>query len=103
MAGFSAPYAVGESLVQHLRNIYPDDLRQDHPCRFELAKSADFADPDTFAETTVSFFLYRMTIDQYLHPAGSDRSLPPVARALPLDLHYMVTVWSDNRHTEQLL
>lgn len=103
MAGFSAAFSVGESLVQHLRNIYPDDLRADHPCRFELAKSADFAEPDSFSETTVSLFLYRMAIDQYLHPAGSGRLLPPMGRALPLDLHYMLTVWTDNKHTEQLL
>jgi hypothetical protein len=103
MAGFSAAYSVGESLVQYLRNIYPADLRNDHPCRFELAKSADFSDSDTFSETTITFYLYRMSIDQYLHPAGSGRVTPPVARALPLDLHYMVTIWTDNKHTEQLL
>ena len=103
MAGFSSAYAVGESIAQYLRNIYPEDLRTAHPCRFELAKSDDFADADTFTDTTVTLFLYRMTIDQYLHPAGTRRQEPPRARALPLDLHYMVTVWTDNRHTEQLL
>lgn len=103
MAGFSAAYSVGESLVQYLRNIYPAEMRAEHPCRFDLAKSADFAEADTFGETTVTLYLYRMTIDQYLHPAGSGRTVPPVARALPLDLHYMVTVWSDNKHAEQML
>lgn len=103
MAGFSAPYAVGESIAQYLRNIYPTDLRNDHPCRFELAKSDDFADADPFSDTTVTIYLYRMTIDQYLHPAGGRRVEPPLSRALPLDLHYMVSVWTDNRHTEQLL
>ena len=103
MAGFSAPYAVGESIAQYLRNLYPTDLRTAHPCRFELAKSEDFSDADTFTDTTVSIFLYRMSIDQYLHPAGARRADPPSNRALPLDLHYMVTVWTDNRHTEQLL
>jgi hypothetical protein len=103
MAGFSAVYSVGESLVQYLRNIYPADLRGEHPCRFEMAKSADFAEADRFSETTISLFLYRMSIAQYLHPAGSGRRAPPTARALPLDLHYMVTIWSDSKHTEQLL
>lgn len=103
MAGFSAAYSVGESLVQYLRNVYPAELRAEHACRFELAKSADFAEADTFDDNTISLYLYRMSIDQYLHPAGSGRRTPPHARALPLDLHYMVTVWSDNKHTEQLL
>lgn len=103
MAGFSGAYSVGESLVQYLRNIYPADLRADHPCRFELAKSADFSEADTFTETTISLFLYRMSIAQYLHPAGSRRKAPPTSRALPLDLHYMMTVWADSKHTEQLL
>lgn len=103
MAGFSAPYSVGESIAQYLRNTYPDDLRNDHPCRFELAKSKDFASADTFTETTITLFLYRMTIDQYLHPAGAQRVAPPSSRALPLDLHYMLTVWTDNKHAEHLL
>ena len=80
MAGFSAPYAVGESIAQYLRNLYPTDLRTAHPCRFELAKSEDFSDADTFTDTTVSIFLYRMSIDQYLHPAGARRA-DPQARA----------------------
>ncbi len=103
MAGFSGPYAVGESIAQYLRNIYPSDLRTDHPCRFELAKSDDFSEADPFTDNTVTLFLYRMTIDQYLHPAGARRSDPPSNRALPLDLHYMLSIWTDNRHTEQLL
>jgi len=103
MANFSAVYAVGESIAQYLRNVYPADLRADHNCRFELAESEDFAQADTFSDTTVTLYLYRMTIDPYLHPAGVRRSEPPSSRALPLDLHYMVTVWTDNRHTEQLL
>lgn len=103
MAGFSAPYAVGESIVQYLRNVYPDDLRAAHPARFELAKSQDFTDAATFSDTTVTLFLYRMTIDQYLHPAGLRRADLPSQRAMPLDLHYLLTVWTDNRHTEQLL
>lgn len=103
MAGFSAVYSVGESLVQYLRNTYPAELRGDHPCRFELAKSGDFSEADKFGDTTISLFLYRMAIAQYLHRAGSGRKSPPTARALPLDLHYMLTVWTDNKHTEQLL
>lgn len=103
MAGFSAVYAVGESIVQFLRNTYPDALRADHPCRFDVAKSGDFAEADPYPETTVTLYLYRLTIDQYLHAAIPVRSGPPLPRALPLDLHYMVTVWTDNKHTEQLL
>lgn len=105
MAGFSAAYSVGESLVQYLRNLYPSDLRADHPCKFELAKSADMAEAEPYGDTgsTISLFLYRMSIDQYLHPAGSGRVVPPVSRALPLDLHYMVTAWSASKHSEQLL
>lgn len=103
MAGFSAVYAVGESIVQFLRQTYPDALRAEHPCRFDVAKSEDFAEAAPFGETTVTLYLYRLSIDQYLHAAIPARSGPPAARALPLDLHYMVTVWADTTHTEQLL
>lgn len=103
MAGFSAAYAVGESIARYLRDVYPDDLRAEHPCTFSLATSADFAEADTFATTTVTLFLYRMTIDQYLHPAGARRTPTIRSKSLPLDLHYMVTVWTDSMHAEQLL
>lgn len=103
MAGFSAAYAVGESLARYLRDVYPDDLRAEHPCTFTLAASADFADADAFANTTVTLFLYRMTIDQYLHPAGARRTPASRSRSMPLDLHYMISVWTDSMHAEQLL
>lgn len=103
MAGFSAAYAVGESIARYLRDIYPEDLRAEHPCTFSLATSADFAEADAFASTTVSLFLYRMTIDQYLHPAGARRMPQSRSRSLPLDLHYMLTVWTESMHAEQLL
>jgi hypothetical protein len=103
MAGFSAVYAVGESIAQFLRNTYPAELRAEHPCRFEVARSADFATGEAFGDTVVTLYLYRLLISQYLRPA-SERAVrqnrPP---ALPLDLHFMVTVWTENRHTEQLL
>ncbi|TVQ32934.1 MAG: DUF4255 domain-containing protein [Geminicoccaceae bacterium] len=103
MAGFSAVYAVGESIAQFLRNTYPSSLRTDHPCRFEVAKSADFADATAFGETVVTLYLYRLAIDQYLNPAGAGRHGTSPSRSLPLDLHFMVTVWTDNKHSEQLL
>lgn len=103
MAGFSAAYAVGESLARYLRDVYPDELRDEHPCTFSVASSADFTEADAFAATTVTLFLYRITIDQYLHPAGARRTPPSRSRSLPLDLHYMLTVWTDSMHTEQLL
>jgi hypothetical protein len=103
MAGFSAVYAVGESIAQFLRNTYPAELRAEHPCRFEVARSADFASADTFDDTVVTIYLYRLFLSQYLRPAADRpvrRSGPP---PMPLDLHFMITAWSENRHTEQLL
>lgn len=103
MADFSGPFSVGESLAQYLRNIYPADLRADHSCSFVLAKSSDFADATPFAQTTVSIFLYRITLDQYLHPAGTSLREGEDPRVLPVDLHFLISVWADNAHTEQLL
>jgi len=103
MAGFSASYAVGESIVRYLRDVYPANLRDEHPCTFTQATSANFADADAFDGTTLTLFLYRMTIDQYLHPQGTRRTPPSLSRSLPLDLHYLVTAWSDSMHTEHVL
>ena len=90
MAGFSAVYAVGESIAQFLRNTYPAELRAEHPCRFEVARSADFASADTFDDTVVTIYLYRLFLSQYLRPAADRpvrRSGPP---PMPLDLHFML-------------
>ena len=103
MADFSAVYSVGESIAQFLRNTYPAEIRTNHAARFELAKSEDFSKAEPFTETVVSLFLYRITTDQYLHPAGSSIRRGEHPKSLPLDLHYMISVWTDNKHTEHLL
>ena len=102
MADFSAVYSVGESIAQFLRNTYPDELRKDHPFKFELAKSEDFSKSDPFNENIVSIFLYRITPDQYLHPAGTSLRRGERPRTLPLDLHFLVSAWSDSKHAEHL-
>ena len=103
MADFSAVYSVGESLAQFLRNTYPSELKQQHAFTFELSKSKDYSNSDPFADNTVSIFLYRITPDQYLHPAGTSLRRGERPRTLPLDLHFMISAWSDNKHAEQLV
>ena len=100
MAQLAATHAVGESIATFLRNTYPEPLRSDHPFSFTLATSDDLSNDDPFDADTVSIFLYRIAVDQYLHPGGTSIRRNESPRALPLDLHYMVSAWTANDFAE---
>ncbi len=102
MANVFAVHSVGDSLVTYLRNSYPEPLRVAHPCHFALLSSGELnrlADP----ETTLSLFLYRVTVNEHLRNLGRvngglDEHVP-----LAIDLHYLLTVWADSALVEQTL
>lgn len=91
MADFRAVAAVSEGVLQLLRSNYvPDDFNQE--LEFKVFTARDFANP---LSAGVSLFLYRVV------PCGVHRTPPgPPAldgtfseTLLPLDLHFMLTVW----------
>jgi hypothetical protein len=102
MANYSAIYSVGFSLARYLQNAYAA-ARQATPslpaCDFRLFSSADMH-KDPPGSATLSLYMYRATMNQYLRNTvrASDPSdvIPPLA----LDLHYLTTVWTDSAETE---
>nr|WP_236673514.1 DUF4255 domain-containing protein [Comamonas sp. JC664] len=98
VAGFSAIYSVGDSLVSYLRHAYelshePEGLPT---CRFELVPSGKMAGSESNAPPVevpgVTLFLYRVAVNEHLRNEPRAEAPPPLA----LDLHYLLTVWAEN-------
>lgn len=109
MANVAAIRSVGSSLAAYLNNAYraagfPAGVAKP-PCTFTLSSiggitAGDITTTDT--SVTVLIFLYRASINQHLRNAG--RAQTPGARPVPLsvDLHYLVSFWTDSAEIEQL-
>ncbi len=103
MANHTAIHAVGNGLIRFLRNTYPDALREGgFPCDFRLFSSKELTDTDNLG-TTLSLFLYRITVNEFMRNARPEHN--PRQRTVPLtvDLHYLLTVWADNAELEQTI
>jgi len=87
MANHTAIHAVGNGLIRFLRNTFPDALREGgFPCDFRLFSSKELTDTDNLG-TTLSLFLYRVTVNEFMRNARPEHN--PRQRAVPLtlDLH----------------
>ncbi len=102
MANLRAINSVGSSLATFLQNTYPESLREDYSCQFQAISSGELAQPGDL-ETSVTIYLYRITIDQHLRGSAHYRETQSARQALPLDLHYLITVWADNSVAENLI
>lgn len=91
MATFRAIAATCDAIMYLLRSSHdPSDF--DNPLEFRVFLTPDFSQTSTLAG--VSLFLYRIYPNgTYRNPAG--RLTPEGRRApqLPLDLHFLLTVW----------
>jgi len=101
MADFRAIATVSEAVLQLLRSRYrPEDF--DQQLEFRVFTAKDFAQPLTAG---VSLFLYR------IFPNGVQRTPPSPPRPesgrfpslLPLDLHFMLTVWGKEASLQHTL
>ena len=103
MANQSAIHAVGNQLIRYLHDTYPESLSGDgFSCDFRLFSSKELTDTDNLS-TTLSLFLYRMTVNEYLRNARPEQSLRNRVMPLSLDLHYLLTVWADSAQQEQTI
>lgn len=102
MANIFAVHSVGNSLVTFLRNSYPEALRLRFGGTFRLLSSGELENLAD-AETTLTLYLYRVTHDE--HVRNSQQASRPAQTTLPLwlDLHFMLTIWTDSALAEQTL
>jgi Pvc16 N-terminal domain len=103
MANLFAIHSVGSSLAIFLKNTYPENLSAQHSCSFKLISSSQLAQMEDEENTTLSFFLHRVTLNEHLRHElrlnDSCYAAPPLA----LDLHFLMTVWAQAPLTEQLI
>jgi hypothetical protein len=102
MANITAIHSVGTSLVTYLRKSYPQALREQFPCEFSLLSGGEInrlTDPPT----TLSLFVYRVTINEHLRNTPRPDLNNNHALSLTLDLHYLLTVWADQALHEQVI
>ncbi len=104
-----AIHTVGASLVTFLEKAFESEGAQVtgiSSCDFRLLSSGEIAgldEPTGLTLPTVSFYLFQVTVNEFLRNVRrvSGTSGPDVP--LPLDLHYLLTVWSDNAEQEHVL
>jgi hypothetical protein len=94
MSNVRSLHSVGDSIARWLSNTYPDDLRDDFPCDFVLASSHAMSAP-AFEDATLSLFLYRVTMNEHLRGARRTADAMELGVPLSLDLHYLLTVWTE--------
>lgn len=103
MANLFSVHSVGESLATYLRHTYPDALRTAFPCDFRLLSSGEMANDTANISTTLSLFLYRITMNEYLRNAGAGTELPERTVPLAVDLHYLLIVWASSAEAEHTI
>lgn len=111
MANIKSIHSVCNSIMQFLHNAYeatpvpfgaPGSTMQDeYPCTFrvlasgELKASADFG-------TALTLYLYRVMVNEHVRNqpvrSGNGNAVP-----LSVDLHFLVTVWSESAAAEQTI
>lgn len=102
MANILAIHSVGASLATYLRNTYPAELRAAHPCEFKLFASAEMGSTEE-RTTTLSLYLYRITINEHVRNARGGNELARLDTPLSVDLHFLLTVWADTVLAEQTI
>ena len=97
MPNTDAVFTVSNALINLLASQYPDALRDDHPCNFQLLSGGELANPGNIG-TTVSLYLYRISQNEHRSSLvrNSAQQLP-----LALNLHYLLSIWSNSAMAEQ--
>jgi hypothetical protein len=97
-----AIHSVGQSLMTWLQNTYPEPLRTDHPCDFRVISSGELAAGEDFG-TAVTLYLYRVTMNEHLRNAPRAARLGTDEVPLAVDLHLMLSVWTDSPLREHVI
>ncbi|MCC6872716.1 MAG: DUF4255 domain-containing protein [Sandaracinaceae bacterium] len=106
MANIFAFHSIGEALRVYLATTYPQRLRDEHPCSFALLSTGQLARFEEPTETSVALtlFLYRVTVNEQLRNTFQPGRTPPeLAPALPVELHWMLTVWATSAAAEHVV
>lgn len=108
MANLAAVYSVGASLELHLKRQYqvmrdaePVEEKKPVSCLFELTSTQALGKRADSTDNLVTIVLYRVTVNEHLRNARKATAPPDAAPPLALDLHYLLSVWSEKAQDEQ--
>ena len=102
MANIHSIYSVAGSIVQFLRNAYPQALQEAHPCDFRVVSSSELAEDTEDFNTAVTLYLYRTIINEHVRNSNLGRQSREVA-PLSVDLHLMISIWSESAAAEHTI
>ena len=103
MANIYSIYSVGGSIIQFLRNAYPQELRESYPCDFRVVSSGELAEDSDDFGTSVTLYLYRTIINEHIRNLPSARKPGAHGAPLSVDLHFMLSVWADSAAAEHTI
>lgn len=104
MAGFAGIAAVGKSIEILLNACFEDQQPvAGKKTKAVLVRTSDFEAgnvPTSIGSPALSIFLYRVDFNKVMRAAWSAESGQDGRAHLGLDLHYLVTPWSENAEDE---
>lgn len=104
MANLNAIHSLGSSIIKHLKLSFDSQFKDELSCDFQLFSSGYLAKlQGNEPNDTVSLFLYRITINEHLRNSVTPDQTFDGLPALSLDLHYLLTIWSDSASDEQVI
>lgn len=103
MANIFSINSVGDSIMQFLRNAYPAELRDAHPCDFRIVSSGELAEDTDDFNTTISLYLYRIIMNEHVRNTSSSRQLRDSSVPLSVDLHFMLSIWANSASAEHTI
>lgn len=89
--------------MQFLRNAYPQNLREAHPCDFRIVSSGELAEGTEDFNTTVSLYLYRVIMNEHVRNVASSNHIRGTSVPLSVDLHFMLSIWADSASAEHTI
>jgi len=103
MANIYSINSVGSSIMQFLRNTYPQELRDAYPCDFRIVSSGEMAESTEEFNTSVTLYLYRIIINEHVRNAPAANQHGSTRVPLSVDLHFMLSIWADSAAAEHTL
>lgn len=94
---------MSRAILQSLDGALPTTLRTAYGAQFEQLATHQLA-TDPSLDSHIALLLHRITVSEHRVPVPDP--LPPRLRprdTLPLELHYLLTVWSGSAEAEQTL
>ncbi|VAW63282.1 hypothetical protein MNBD_GAMMA09-517 [hydrothermal vent metagenome] len=103
MANIYSINSVGDSIIQYLRNAYPQELREAYPCDFRVVSSGELVDDSEDFGTALTLYLYRVIINEHVRNVPSNHMPGDSKISLAVDLHLMLSIWADSSAAEHTI